>query len=647
MKKLTTYCLSITLFSISMLTLTASYATEPLKQPGKTTLYQRVLTTPTCQLKTNLTDTTGVNIPAFSRYYVYERKTANNIEWLKVGADSYGNTSGWLNNQCVVNWNMQLSLVFTNPVNRDPLLFFKDKNALTEVISADDPASTIVPIRAKLAKNQTVDQIVAQEPPEYIDFKQNFYLLPILQGEEVMNSQGFYQRLLQVASVSKTDKLKQNNPSANNGLQEVTPFKAAIVFVIDSTISMQPYINRSRDAVQRVYQQIEKQGLQGKVKFGLVSFRSSLKASSKIEFVSKIFADPNQIKDSQDFKKHAEKLNQATVSTAYFAEDAYAGINMALDEIDWHNFGARYIILITDASAIPGDDAYSSTGLDAPQLRLEAEHKGVAIYALHLKTDAGSNDHQTAQKQYSELTYNNFINKSLYYPVDAGNVQEFGRKVDLLAESLTSQVKRAYQGEAAIGNAENAKDDIVTDAILLGKAMQLAYLGEIKGSKAPAIFKAWISDKDFAKSTIATAEPRILLTKSQLSDLNDIVSKIAHAANDGLISSNDMFDQLRSIAAAMGQDPNKLKANNSVKIADLGLLGEYLDDIPYKSEVTSLDEETWKSMSGLEQEKFIRNLHSKIRYYQKCNADVDRWISLSEGSDVRENVYPIPLEMLP
>jgi len=125
------------------------------------------------------------------------------------------------------------------------------------------------------------------------------------------------------------------------------------------------------------------------------------------------------------------------------------------------------------------------------------------------------------------------------------------------------------------------------------------------------------------------------------------VTKIANAANDGLISADDMFSQLRSVAAAMGQDPSKLKSDSVTKIADLGLLGEYLDNIPYKSDVTGLDQETWKSMSGIEQEKFIRNLNSKVRYYQKCNADVDRWISLSEGSDPRENVYPIPLEMLP
>ena len=641
-------------FSLTCLPLVSS-ALEPLKQAGKTTLYQRVLSTPTCELKKNINDATGQSVPAFSRYYVYERKNENNQEWLNVGPDSYGKTVGWINNSCAVAWNMQLTLVFTNPVERDPLLFFKDKASLSTIVDSDKPETLLKPIRDALKKNKMAPQVVAQEPKEFIDFKSNFYLLPILQGEEVMNGQGFYERILEVASVSKQETVVKNNNKSTNqtsddNSNQVAPFKAAIVFVIDSTISMDPYISRTKEAVERVYQHIEKEHLQDQVKFGLVSFRSSLKASNKLEFVSKVFADPNKVKNKNDFKKLSASLKQASVSTAYFAEDSYAGVSQALNDINWNSFGARYMILITDASAIPGDDKLSSTGMDAAQLRLEAQHKGVAIYALHLKTKSGEKDHQVAAAQYSDLTYNDFIHKSLYYPVNAGDVNEFGKKVDSLAQALSEQVKLAYKGELSIGNALNAKDDntdMLKDALLLSKAMQLAYLGDTKGTKAPTVFKAWIADKDFVKPTIPTAEPRILLTKSQLSDLSDIVTKIANAANDGLISADDMFSQLRSVAAAMGQDPNKLKSDSVTKIADLGLLGEYLDNIPYKSDVTGLDQETWKSMSGIEQEKFIRNLNSKVRYYQKCNADVDRWISLSEGSDPRENVYPVPLEMLP
>ncbi|MFD1804958.1 vWA domain-containing protein [Pasteurella oralis] len=651
---------------------------KPLLQAGKTTLYQRVLSTPTCELLENNIAKTGKKIPAFSRYYVYQRENIAGKTVVKVGPDTFGKTVGWLDESCTVPWNMQMTLVFTNPSDRDRLLFFKDRAELDKVINANDPMQVVAPIRQDLADNKTNPAVLAQEPAEFVDFQRNFYLLPILQGEEVMNAKGFYERALEVASVSKDDhalaksttdptasKTSQTDPTKaakgeNTDPQEVVGFSAAVVFVIDSTISMDPYINRTREAIKQVYEQIEKENLGKQVKFGLVAFRSSTKAVKGLEYTSKMFVDPTTVKDGKDFMQKVASLKQAKVSSKEFSEDAYAGINQALNEIQWNEFGARYIVLITDAGAIEGDNPISTTGLDAKQLRLEAQHRGVAIYALHLKTPSGAKNHEQAQAQYTDLAFNNYLNKALYYPVNAGDVNEFGEKISTLAKALTAQVKLAYRGEMAAGSALSAVEkekvstpvpaptsEIEQDAMLLGKAMQLAYLGTTKGTKAPPVFKAWISDKDFAKPSVPTAEARVLLTKSQLSDLSDVVKKIADAANEGLISPNDMFAQLRSVAAAMGQDPSKIKTQSSTKIADLGLLGEYLDDIPYKSQVTSIDEETWKGMSVQEQEKFIRELHSKLRHYRVFNEDQSRWISLSEGSDPRDFVYPVPLEALP
>lgn len=188
---------------------------------------------------------------------------------------------------------------------------------------------------------------------------------------------------------------------------------------------------------------------------------------------------------------------------------------------------------------------------------------------------------------------------------------------------------------------------MLQDTALIGHAMQLAYLGKRNSTRAPLVFRAWISDRDLIKQNIPTTDVRVLLTKGQLSDLSDAVSQILKAANEGMISPTKMFEQLRTVAATMGTDPNQLKQQDSASIGDLGVLGEYLADLPYKSDVLNLDEETWKSWDGLSQEKFIRTLSSKLRHYQKYNADVDRWVELAQGSDPRDRVYPIPLEMMP
>jgi len=650
---------SLLALSISLLSQTALAADKPLLQAGKKTLFQRVLTTPSCSLTDSPAPQAGKAQPAFTRFYVYQRQGSGAEEWLQVGPDSYGKTVGWIKADCAVDWKMQMTLALTNPAGRDPLLFFKDEQTLDKLFAAKDPAAQLKPIRANLAAQGQDAKVLAREPDYAVDLEKNFYLLPVLEAKEVFTEQGFQVRLLNVASVTANDKAGPTSAPANQEQHMLKGFSAALVFVIDSTISMGPYIDRTREAIRKVYEHIEQEKLLDQVKFGLVAYRSSTKEVPALEYVSKLFVDPAKVKGGQDFLNKVAALKPATVSSSRFDEDAYAGVMQALDELNWNEFGARYLVLITDAGALPGDDPLSATGLNADQVRLEAQYRGVAIYGLHLKTPSGAKNHASAEAQYRDLTHNAYLNKPLYYPVDAGDVGQFGQKVDGLAEAITAQVKAAYRGEMAAGSAQSADanygkaeggkkaDNLLKDAALLGHAMRLAYLGQVSGSQAPPVFKAWISDRDPVRQNVPTTDVRVLLTKGQLSDLSDVVKQIADAANQGLISPNEMFQRLRSVAATMGQDPNQLKQNNKASLAQMGLMAEYLQGLPYKSDILSLDEDTWKGMEGLEQEKFIRRLNTKLKYYQRYNADVDRWVSLAEGSDPRDHVYPVPLEALP
>lgn len=625
---------------------------KPLLQEGKKTLFQRVLTTPGCQLSTAAGDAKGSLQPAFTSFYVYQKAEAGGQSWLKVGPDSYGKTIGWLPQSCTVDWKMQLTLAFTNPANRDRLLFFKDRKSVEDILNAPDPVAVVAPLRAHLKRDGNAEGVLAQEPEYFVDLQKHFYLLPIISGEEVMTESGFYTRLLNVASVSKPDPGAKQKDDVN----QLKGFNASVVFVIDSTISMGPYIERTKEAVNKIYDQIKQEHLQDQVKFGLVSYRSNTKAVPGLEFTSKIFADPNQVKDGADFLKKVADLKEAKVSSSLVDEDAYSGILSAIDNINWRPFGARYIVLITDAGAIDSSNKLSSTGLDARQLRLEAGRKGIAVYTLHLKTPSGKADHAKAEGQYRDLSNFDSTQSSLYQSVDAGDLKAFGQQVDMLAAAITDQVKSAYMGDAAIGSAIYAKDEgkksasenkLLEDTALIGHAMQLAWLGKKNDTQAPLVFRAWISDRDLIKQNIPTTDVRVLLTKGQLSDLSDVVSQILQAANEGIISPDKMFERLRTVAATMGADPNQLKQKDNARINDLGVLGEYLADLPYRSDVLNLDEETWKSWDGLSQEKFIRSLSTKLRYYQKYNADVDRWVELAKGSDPRDRVYPVPLEMMP
>ncbi|MGN0909370.1 MAG: serine/threonine protein kinase, partial [Succinivibrio sp.] len=191
------------------------------------------------------------------------------------------------------------------------------------------------------------------------------------------------------------------------------------------------------------------------------------------------------------------------------------------------------------------------------------------------------------------------------------------------------------------------KDNMDDDTRLLGHAMMLAYLGNVNGTVPPDFFKGWISDRDLKSHNKISAEPVVLLTKSQLSDLKDITQRVLDSANKGLLDADQMFSQLRSIAASMGRDPQSLKQADSLKLGQMGLFGEYLDDLPYKSRLQELDEETWMSMGPDEQNRAIEDLEQKLTYYQKCNDDASKWIKLADDAQASESVYPVSLEALP
>jgi hypothetical protein len=657
-------CFFVLSFLLAPLSFGQAANNKPLLQEGKKTLYQRVLTTPTCKLYVKPGDESGASQEAFSRYYVYQRQDIAGKKWIEVGVDTVGKKIGWLDAACSVEWKMQMSLAFTNPANRTLSLFFKERESIEKILDSADPSATYAPILDSMAKAGRNPQVVAREPELYVDFRKNFYLLPILQAQEVMSDGGFNVRLLEVASVSRQDPAANPAVSPQAVQSSIKAFSAGVVFVMDSTLSMDPYIERMRAVMKNIYARMEKEKIDDKVKFGLVAFRSALTAVPAIEYNTRIYADPTQVKNGADFFEKIKDLKATKISTPKFDEDPYAGVKEALEKINWNEFGARYIVLVTDAGALEANDPLSTTGLDAQAVRELAKEKGVALYVMHLKTPEGAKNHQSAQRQYDTLSFNSIANRPLYYSVDAGRVNVFGETIESLGQSLVTQIKQASMGEVVAGSALTAAQSapapaptsppagttaaaIARDSALLGRAMQLAYLGGATNTKAPPFFKAWISDRDLIKQNIPTTEVRVLLTKAQLSDLSAVVTQIVEAANASLVSPTDMFDRLRSVAATMGRDPNDLRQGNAQKLGQMGVLGEYLDGLPYKSDVLGLDEEGWKAMSVSAQTQFMMRLNTKLRQYQSFNADTGSWVSLAKGSDPSEAVYPVPLESLP
>lgn len=669
---------------------------EPLLMEGKTTLYQRVLTTPSCKLhaKADASDA-GKEIAPLSQYYVYSDTGAT----VEVGADTTGKIAGFLDKSCTVPWKMQLALHFTNSANRNRALIFEQEAGLDNIIDSDDGAQQYKKLYETASKGGQADGVISIEPDKYVDPSKNFYLLPILNSVESIYPDGNFVYKHEIASVTAKDSksstdtaakakggdaaanaasaqatTKANASAAKDGSNSDDPyvvaFKSAIVFVIDSSISMRPYIERTKQAINSIYKSIESNNLNDSVHFGIVSFRADTKSTPGLEYTTKMYLKPGDAVDAKTFNEKVATLDQAKVSSTQFDEDAYAGINMALQDINWNNYGGRYIVLITDAGAIDAGDKQSSTGMDANSLRLEAQHYGAAVYTMHLLTKSGAKNHKKAKDQYEILSFNQILNKPLYYPVNAGDVKAFGSMVDTLSSSLTAQVKRAVMGQMSAGSSLAASDKLkaeadkhkdandlakkptndqekalVNDSDKLGLAMQLAYLGRVTGAKSPDFLQGWMYDRDVENHNTAVCTPVVLVNRNQLSDLYTLVNGVLESGIAGQLSSDDMFSQLKALAAQMGRDPNQLSKSKS--IGEMGIMGELLDDLPYKSMIANLSPEDWYNLGSQEQERIVRALENSLNYIQHCSGDNDRFIKLNVDADTSDEVYPIPLDALP
>jgi len=313
----------------------ADAARKPMLQAGKKTIYERVLTQPGATLHGAAGQTdAGKALPTMSILYVYARQKASSGSWIEVGPNADGKTIGWMAEQGALPWKQQLTLAFTNPAGRERSLMFGQRDALDKLLMADKPGDEAAKLRQVIASGNVPDgfPVIAMEPQNYIDISKQFYLLPILEAQDAAMGMGYPVRELHIASVP-ADTAASKPADAASQQDMLSNFTAGVVFVVDSTKSMDPYIDRTRQAVEKMYDQIQGKMVGSHASFGLVAFRAGAKEDKSIGYDSKVFVDPNKVTDKKTFLAAVKGLSASKVSTPRFSEDSYAGIMTALNDI--------------------------------------------------------------------------------------------------------------------------------------------------------------------------------------------------------------------------------------------------------------------------------------------------------------------------
>jgi hypothetical protein len=614
----------------------------PETLPGMQGLYRRIILRPGSALSPQ-PGAAGRPAQGFSVFYVHGRQDMPDGTWLEVGPALDGRITGWLPEARGIPWRHNLVLAFNNPAGRDRAMFFRDAATPRALwMNPTERAAQSARLRADAEAGRD-GPVIALEPETHVNITEQFYLLPVLDATPLQNERGESALKLEVISAPLAS--QQPQPAEDEALRN---FRGALVFVIDTTISMGPYIDRTREAIRAVIERIRGTEVGEHFRFGMVAFRDHTGGDPRLGYVTRMISQPDLAEPPDAILARLSEVQEAPVSNDAFDEDAIAGLDMALNEIKWEPFGGRFVVLITDAGTRDADDPRSATRHSIENIRALAAHpqRRVTMAAVHLRTPEGAPNHRRAERQWRELTEAG--GNSLYFPVRNGDVGEFGRTVDGLARGILDQVGRIIgrsvdQPPAATEAERRAAEQIAS----VGQAMRLAYLGEARRQTVPDVVRSFVLDQDLTEPTPPRRplDVRVLLTSGQLSDIAGTIRNIVEASNADRLSAAQFFERLRAAMGATVADPRRVPQSQS---AELGtVFGEVLQGLPYQSPFMEITFEEWRNLSHGRRREITNRLESLLRLYAEYNRERRFWTQLDGNPNPSEAVFPMPLDNLP
>ncbi len=595
------------------------------------------------------------NIPAFHPLYVFAREgvdlsdPANPRGWYQVG-NTRTQVSGWMQALDVLEWHQALLVSYTHPggvlEGRHPVLMFRDKATLEGLVDSFDMRSDAEVFYQHIQAGEIPESLISMEPQRFVDITRQFYILPILDWEE-LRIDGDDARLLQIAAAVPRER-GADTLQDGDYLQQVTVARDAqqgidldaltvdIVFVIDTTRSMQPFIDITRDAVLRVAQRFSEE-IGERVRFGLVTFRDSLEVIPQLGYDTRNWT-PNFVDSKALAALLTDEVKATQVGSLDYAEEVFAGVNLALRS-NWREGALRFMILIGDASSHPKGHPQNITGKDETDLRLEADDAQVHLTAIHLLEPRAAEDHPIAEAQFRHLArIRGSRNEAAYESVDFNDPKAFDRLIDGVANGLIARLASTLG--ASVDTGQVATPPSVER---IWEAALIEYLG--KGASPPKDVVAWVLDRDLINPVDRSLDVRVLVTREQLSSLSQALNQVVQALMRAEVTQSQFFEALQSVAGQTMKRPEDI--GQARQLADTGLLPAFIQTLPYRSDILSLSDEMFASMTAEQRSQLEWSILAKLEQYRAINEQVDAWFRLNDADADRDRVYPLHLDYLP
>jgi hypothetical protein len=295
---------------------------------------------------------------------------------------------------------------------------------------------------------------------------------------------------------------------------------------------------------------------------------------------------------------------------------------------------------VGDASSHPKGHEQNTTGKDAADLRREADDAQVHIYALLLKDPKAGDDHGVALAQLGTLTRIRGSQAPALFEVDAAQPADLQRAVmavtSRMLERLSASARPGDAPAEAAGTADGVFDQLWESALI-------EYLG--REAQPPKDVTAWALDRDLLQPTDRSLEVRVLVSRDQLSDLTRALDSVIQAFMRAEMSQVQFFDALQAVSGQTMKRPEEV--SQAMTLARSGLLPAFIHSLPYRSDILSMTDDLFASMTAEQRSQLQWNVLAKLEQYRAINDKVDAWQRLNENDPDSERVFPLHVDYLP
>jgi hypothetical protein len=593
------------------------------------------------------------NVPAFRPMLALDRQDVNLDDpkepkgWYRVGPNR-DTSRGWMQAKDVIEWKQAMVVSYSHPGigprKRRPVLMFTDRIKAEDALK--DQAAALQ-LYDKLGRGEVPDGVISREPDRFLDIKKTFYMLPIIDHVEIPGATDAHvlkvtaavpNRRARPGELCTTDHPNFAKCIAESGGGSGASLSVDVVYVIDMTDSMQPFIEAVRDSMFESAQKFsEVAGSTDRIKFGLIGFRDSVEKWPENEFVVKNFTE--RLVDGTQF---VALLRGARAKAGGDVPEAvFAGVETAINT-RWDEKAVKMLVLVGDASSHERPDPLATSNYTAPELRRFADDKLISIAAIYIKNPNQTSDWAKGTDQFKTLAQNpgGPAFRAAEPKADPREQADEIKQSVFEATSVITQKVRDMVRAGAGAEIAKAAADSENPMIEAFENGLVVYLGS--GVEPPRDITVWMSDRDVTNPALRALDVNVLVSRKDLEDLATGLTNIMTAYDTMDAVGSTWFQQLSSMSglAAVGQLPL------STALKDSPLVPKWVAGLPYKSDIMELTFDRFDSLNGPDRERRVERIKGLILTYKQFLAS-DGWIQLQEGDGPDARVFPLPLTALP